>query len=106
MTLYAVRPTMAIAQAELALGGFLRDAGCTDEAQNALQRALSVMQHVRRSLRHEALRNAFEKNPILSTFTPPYGSTPPTVVLPVPLQPCSPYRMNFWMCFPVSTSAV
>ena len=35
-----------------------------------------------------------------------YGSTPPTVLRPVPLQPSSPKRMNFWIRFPVSTSAV
>src|SRR5229473_2649944 len=35
-----------------------------------------------------------------------YGSTPPTVLRPVPLQPSSPNRMNFCIRFPVSTSAV
>src|SRR5262249_52631695 len=35
-----------------------------------------------------------------------YCSTPPTVLRPVPLQPSSPNRMNFWIRFPVSTSAV
>jgi hypothetical protein len=35
-----------------------------------------------------------------------YGRTPPTVLRPVPPQPSSPNRMNFWIRFPVSTSAV
>jgi len=35
-----------------------------------------------------------------------YGSTPPTALRPVPPQPSSPKRMNFWIRFPVSTSAV
>jgi tetratricopeptide (TPR) repeat protein len=52
-------------KAELALGGFLRDAGRVDEAQHALHRAFSVMQHVQRTLRQESLRDAFEKNPDL-----------------------------------------
>jgi hypothetical protein len=52
---------------------------------------------------------AASENDQLCKFAPAlanYGSTPPTVVRPVPLQPSTPNRMNFWMRFPVSTSAV
>jgi transcriptional regulator with AAA-type ATPase domain/tetratricopeptide (TPR) repeat protein len=48
---------------ELALGRLLRDAGRTDEAQQAFKRALAVMQHVQKSLRDDGLRAALEKNP-------------------------------------------
>jgi tetratricopeptide (TPR) repeat protein len=47
---------------ELALGQLLSDAGRPDEARGAFQRAYLRMQRVRESLRHERLRDAFEKS--------------------------------------------
>ena len=47
---------------ELALGRLLSDAGRPDEARGAFQRADLRMQRVRESLRHERLRDAFEKS--------------------------------------------
>ena len=47
---------------ELALGQLLSDAGRPDEAREAFQRAYLRMQRVRESLRHERLRDAFEKS--------------------------------------------
>ena len=47
---------------ELALGQLLSDAGRPDEAREAFQRAALRMQQVRESLRHERLRDAFEKS--------------------------------------------
>jgi transcriptional regulator with AAA-type ATPase domain/tetratricopeptide (TPR) repeat protein len=47
---------------ELALGLLLTDAGRPDEAHQAFQRASIRMQRVRESLRHERLRDAFEKS--------------------------------------------
>ena len=52
-------------KAELALGHCFADAGRADEAAQAFQRALQVMQRVRESLREEQLRQAFDKNPDL-----------------------------------------
>jgi transcriptional regulator with AAA-type ATPase domain/tetratricopeptide (TPR) repeat protein len=50
---------------EMALGHLLQDGGRTDEARHAFQRAFSAMQQVKRTLREERLRVAFEKNPDL-----------------------------------------
>jgi tetratricopeptide (TPR) repeat protein len=50
-------------KAELVLGYFLRDAGRTDEAQQAFDRALGVIRRVREGLRDERLRDALDKNP-------------------------------------------
>jgi DNA-binding NtrC family response regulator/tetratricopeptide (TPR) repeat protein len=50
-------------RAELALGRFLQDARRSDDARHAYERALAVMGRVREGLRHERLRDAFEKNP-------------------------------------------
>ena len=47
---------------ELALGQLLADTGRPDEAREAFQRAYVRMQRVRESLRHERLREAFEKS--------------------------------------------
>jgi hypothetical protein len=52
-------------KAELALGHFLRAVGRTEEGQQAFDRALDVMRRVRDGLRHDRLREAFEKNPDL-----------------------------------------
>ena len=52
-------------KAELALGHFLQAAGRADEARHAFERTLALMQRVRDGLRHERLREAFEKNPDL-----------------------------------------
>jgi tetratricopeptide (TPR) repeat protein len=52
-------------KSELALGHFLQAAGRADEARHTFERALALMQHVREGLRHERLREAFEKNPDL-----------------------------------------
>ena len=48
---------------ELAIGRLMAEAGRSDAAGAAYQRAAAVMQQVRDGLRHEALRAAFEKNP-------------------------------------------
>jgi tetratricopeptide (TPR) repeat protein len=47
---------------ELALGQLLSDAGRPDESREAFQRAYLRMQQVRESLRHQQLRDAFEKS--------------------------------------------
>jgi tetratricopeptide (TPR) repeat protein len=47
---------------ELALGQLLSDAGRSDEARGAFQRAYLRMQRVQETLRHERLRAAFEKS--------------------------------------------
>jgi tetratricopeptide (TPR) repeat protein len=49
-------------KAELALGGFLQDAGRADQARQAFERASLVMEHVGRTLRKGPLREAFDKN--------------------------------------------
>ncbi len=52
-------------KAEIALGQFLHDAKRVDEAQQAFDRALAVMQRVREGLRDDRLRDAFDRNPDL-----------------------------------------
>jgi transcriptional regulator with AAA-type ATPase domain/tetratricopeptide (TPR) repeat protein len=47
---------------ELALGQLLSDAGRPDEARGAFQRAYLRLQQVRETLRHQQLRDAFEKS--------------------------------------------
>jgi tetratricopeptide (TPR) repeat protein len=47
---------------ELALGQLLADTGRPDEAREAFQRACVRIQRVRESLKHEQLREAFEKS--------------------------------------------
>ena len=52
-------------KSELAFGRFLQQSGRVDEAQQAFQRCLHVLQQVRSRLREERLRDAFDKNPEL-----------------------------------------
>ena len=49
-------------KAELALGHFLSDTRRPDDARQAYERALAVMDRVREGLRHERLRDAFAEN--------------------------------------------
>jgi transcriptional regulator with AAA-type ATPase domain/tetratricopeptide (TPR) repeat protein len=58
----SIRNPVQYWRTELALGQLLSDAGRPDEAREAFQRAYLRMQRVRESLRHEQLRNAFEKS--------------------------------------------
>jgi tetratricopeptide (TPR) repeat protein len=52
-------------KAELALGNFLQEVGRPDEARHSYERGLAEMVRVRAGLRHERLKEAFEKNPDL-----------------------------------------
>jgi transcriptional regulator with AAA-type ATPase domain/tetratricopeptide (TPR) repeat protein len=50
---------------ELALGQFLRERKRLEDAQQAFERALTLMHRVRQGLRHDRLRSACDKNPDL-----------------------------------------
>jgi len=54
-------------KAELAFGDFLRNAGRVDESRQAYARSFAIMQQARSGLRHDKLRDAFEKNPDMRT---------------------------------------
>jgi len=49
-------------KAELALGHFLRETKRPDDARQAYERALAMMNRVRERLRHERLKDAFAQN--------------------------------------------